>query len=191
MTFVAEHYKREVETIPSDATVRHAADLMRAKAVGSLVVLSAGAPVGILTDRDLLERVIAEGKDAGATRAADVMSQPLHAASPEDRLERVIGLMSAHSIRRVPVVRNGELIGMVALDDALAEVSDELHDLAEGRRRELYLAERSARAREIAHELGERVRDLGEQLEDLGMEAKNSLARELDALRERIRGRKS
>lgn len=189
MTALSEHYQRDVVTIGAEAAVRDVAELMRAKAAGSVVVVEGGKAVGIVTDRDLLERVIAEGRD-GSTRTADVMSQPLRVASPEDRLERVIGLMSEHGVRRVPVVRNGELVGMVALDDVVAELADELHDLAEGRRRELFLAERAARARELAKELGERVRELGEQLEDLGSDAKNALSRELDSLRERIRSRR-
>jgi CBS domain-containing protein len=190
MTTVAEHYLKDVATIPGEATARDAADAMRARAVGSLVVLRDGEPVGIVTDRDLLERVVADGKDAGATSTAEVMSQPLQVAGPEDPLDRVVELMSAQGIRRVPVVRDGELVGIVALDDVLAEVAEELHDLAKGTRRELYTAQRSARARELARDVGDRVRDLGEQLEHLGVEAKGGLLRELDGLRERIRGRK-
>jgi nucleotide-binding universal stress UspA family protein len=169
---------------------RDAADMMKARAVGSLVVLKDGEPVGIVTDRDLLERIIADGKDAGATAIADVMSNPLHVASPEDPLERVVELMSASGIRRVPVVRGGALVGIVALDDVLVEVAEELHDLAEGMRRELTVAQRSARARELARDVAERVRELGEQLEHLGSEAKHGLLRELDGLRERVRRRR-
>jgi CBS domain-containing protein len=190
MTTLAEHYQKDVATIAGEVTVREAADAMKARAVGSLVVLRDGEPVGIVTDRDLLERVVAEGKDAGATSTADVMSQPLRTASPADPLDRVVELMSARGIRRVPVVRDGELVGIVALDDVLAEVAEELHDLAEGTRRALTMAQRGARARQIARDVGERARDLGEQLEHLGGEAKDSLVRELDGLRERIRGRK-
>lgn len=190
MSTVAEHYQKEVATIPGEATARDAADAMKARAVGSLVVLKDGGPVGIITDRDLLERVVAEGKDAGATSTADVMSHPLQMASPADPLDRVVELMSARGIRRVPVVRDGELVGIVALDDVLAEVAEELHDLTEGTRRALYTTQLSARAREFAREVGERVWDLGEQLQYLGVEAKDNLVRELDGLRERIRGRK-
>jgi len=189
-TTVAEHYYKDVATIPGEVMARDAADTMKSRAVGSLVVLKDGKPVGIVTDRDLLERVVADGKDAGATPIADVMSQPLQVASPADPLDRVVELMSARGIRRVPVVRDGELVGIVALDDVLVEVAEELRDLAEGMRREVTVAQRGARARELARDVGDRVRDLGEQLEHLGSEAKHSLLRELDGLRERVRGRK-
>ena len=190
MTMVAERYRKDVATIAAEATAREAADAMKARAVGSLVVLQNEQPAGIVTDRDLLERVVADGKDAGSTPIADVMSQPLQVAAPADPLDRIVELMSEQGVRRVPVVSNGELVGIVALDDVLAEVAGELHDLAEGTRREVYTAQRNARARELARDMGERVRDLGEQLEHLGTETKDNLLRELDGLRKRIRGRK-
>lgn len=185
-----DHYRREVVTILASAPVRDAADLMRDKATGSLVVMSeTGSPVGIVTDRDLLERVIAEAREVGSTRVADVMSQPLHTASGSDPLERVVGVMSSRGVRRVPIVEDGKLLGIVSLDDVLSEVADELHDLAEGRRSELRSAERGARARELARELRDRARDLGEQIGDLGSDAKASLTRDIDDLRKRMRAR--
>ncbi len=187
VTVVAEHYRKQVATIAAEATARDAADAMKDGAVGSLVVLRNGAPVGIVTDRDLLERVVAAGKDAAATSTAEVMSQPLQTVGPEEPLERIVERMSAHGIRRVPVVHEGELVGIVSLDDVLAEMAEELHDLVQGTRRELFVAQRTARAREIARDVGERVRDLGEQLEHLGGEAKDRLLHELDGLRERMR----
>ena len=186
-----DHYEREAETIASHAGVREAVDAMRDAAVGSLVVLDAEShPIGILTDRDLLERVIAEGRDVSATSVADVMTSPLHTASPEDPLERVVQLMGAKGVRRVPIVRDGSLVGLVSLDDALATLSDELHDLAAGTRRAVSAAERAARARELARDIGARARHVGEQLEELGAEVKSTLTRELENLQERIRTRR-
>jgi signal-transduction protein with cAMP-binding, CBS, and nucleotidyltransferase domain len=187
---VTEHYSKDVATIPAEASAREAAVAMRQRAVGSLVVMRDGKAAGIITDRDLLERVIAEGKDASATATADIMSAPLRAASPEDPLDRVVELMSSQGIRRVPVLRQDVLVGMVALDDVVAEVAQELHDLAEGTRREITTAERTARTGQIARDVGERLRDLGEQLQDVGVEARDGLLRELDRMRERIRGQK-
>ncbi len=185
-----DHDRREVVTIGAGAAIRDAADRMRDEAVGCLVVTDdAGAGIGMLTDRDLLERVIAEAREVGSTRVSHVMSQPLYSAGPTDPLDRVVGLMASRGVRRVPIVEEGRLIGLVALDDVLAEVADELHDLAEGRRSALRSAERSARAREVAREFRERASELGERLEDLGAEAKSSLMREIEDLRARIRKR--
>jgi CBS domain-containing protein len=190
MLSVAANYQRDVVTISSEFTAREAADAMKARAVGSLVVLRDGAPVGIVTDRDLLERVVAGGKDAGSTSISDVMSHPLRAAKPGDTLEQIVELMSSYGIRRVPVLSDGELAGIVALDDILVKVAEELHDLSEGTRRELNAAQRTARARAIVHDVGERLRELGDQIEHVGAEAKRGLLDEVDALRDRIRNRK-
>lgn len=191
MRAVKDHYEREVETIAAQAGVRDAADAMRDTGLGSLVVVDAeNHPIGILTDRDLLERVIAESRDVGTTSVADVMSRPLHTASPEDSLDRVVQIMSASGVRRVPVVREGALVGMVTLDDALVTLSDELHELAASRRRAASAAERSARARELARDIAERARQVGEQLDELGAEVKSKLARELEGLQERMRARR-
>jgi len=186
-----DHYEREVETIASQASVRDAADAMRDSGMGSLIVLDVdGHPIGMLTDRDLVERVIAESRDAGTTSVADIMSSPLHTASPDDPFDRVVQVMAAKGVRRVPIVRESALTGVVTLDDALAALSDELHELAAGRRRTVSAAERAARARELAREIGERARHLGEQLDELGAEVKSKLARELEGFQERIRARR-
>jgi signal-transduction protein with cAMP-binding, CBS, and nucleotidyltransferase domain len=177
-------------TIPSELSAREAADAMKARAVGSLVVLRDGAPVGIVTDRDLLERVVAGGKDAASIAVSEVMSHPLRAAKPGYTLEQVVELMSTYGIRRIPVVENGELAGIIALDDILVKVAKELYDLSEGTRREFNAAQRVARARAIVHDVGERLRELGDQIEHAGAEAKRGLLDEIDQLRERIRNRK-
>jgi CBS domain-containing protein len=189
-TAMGDHYQKNVATIAAEASARDAADAMKAGAVGSLVVLREGRPAGIVTDRDLLERVVAVSRDAASTPVAELMSEPLHVARPEDPLDRVVELMSSAGVRRVPVVRDGELVGIVTLDDVVVELAEELHDIALGMQRELIAAQRGARARELAREAGERVRELGGQLEHLGSEAKRGLLREVDALRERVRGRR-
>lgn len=189
-TIAARHYLRDVATIPSECSVRRAAETMRAQAVGSLVVLDNGKPVGIVTDRDLLERVVAIGHEPASTAIDEVMSEPLRVASPEDPLDQIVEIMSSFGVRRVPIVEEGELVGIVTLDDILAGIAEELRDLAEGTRREVHMAQHKARAREIARDVGQQFKDLGELLEHVGAEAKSNLLREIDELRERIRGRK-
>jgi len=163
--------------------------LGRAMAVGSLIVMREEVPVGIVTDRDLLERVIAEGEDAASIAVADVMSHPLRAARSADTLEQIVELMAMYGIRRVPLVDDGVLVGIIALDDILVKVAQELHDLSEGTRRELDGAQRAARARAVVRDVGERIRELGDQIEHVGTEAKRGLLDEIDDLRERIRSR--
>jgi len=89
----------------------------------------------------------------------------------------------------VPLVDDGVLVGIIALDDILVKVAQELHDLSEGTRRELDGAQRAARARAVVRDVGERIRELGDQIEHVGTEAKRGLLDEIDDLRERIRSR--
>jgi CBS domain-containing protein len=186
----AEHYHREVATIPADAPCFEIASRMRSDGLGSLVVVEGDRPVGIVTDRDLLCRALAAGRGAQTT-AREIMSQPLVTAAPQDPLERVVERMSAQGIRRVPVVRDDELVGIVSLDDLLAALGGELGDLGEGVQRAYAGAQYRARARALAEDLEERVRDWSEQVEQLGGEAREGLARRLDGLWERIRGPRS
>jgi CBS domain-containing protein len=191
MKATIEHFEKDVVTIGSAVPVRDAADAMRNAGVGSLVVTDAeGHPIGIVTDRDLLERVIAESRDVGTTSVGDVMTRPLHSAAPSDPLDRVVEVMSAHGVRRVPIVRDGALTGMVSLDDVLVSVSEELYELTAGRKRALSATERAARARELARDIGQRARDVAEQLDDLGTEIKGTLARELESLQDKFRSRR-
>lgn len=178
----AEHYRAEVSTIPIGATALEAAQEMKSEEIGSLVVMDGKKPVGILTDRDLLCRVVAVGRDAETTQAKDIMSAPLVTADPRDPLERVVEKMSDNKVRRVPVVKDGRLRGLVSLDDALVALSEELGDLAEGARR----STRAARARRVAHEVESLIGDVRHQLGKLGEEAREGLEERLDSLRDRI-----
>jgi CBS-domain-containing membrane protein len=118
----------EVEVADGGWEVREAAAVMRGRHVGALVVVDGQRrPIGILTDRDLALRVLAEGRDPIATRVADVMSRRPVTVSKSARIEAAIALMSsrAHSFRRLPVVdRTGRLVGVVTLDDVLARAAE-------------------------------------------------------------------
>ena len=155
---MADHYRSEVFTATPDTSARELARLMASHAVGSLVIVDANeAPLGIVTDRDLCCRVIGRGGDPDATRASAVMSTPLECATPEEALEVVVERMQKRGIRRIPVVRNGRLAGIVSLDDVLVWVSRQLGDLSEGTRREIVGATTRARRRNWLAALGRRI----------------------------------
>jgi len=129
---MAEHYASKVLTAAPDTPVRELAMLMRGQAIGTVVIVDADKrPVGIVTDRDLCCRVVGRKLDPGTARAAGVMSQPLHTASPDEPIEVLVGRMREHGVRRLPVVRDGRLHGLVSLDDLLVWVSGQLDDLAQ------------------------------------------------------------
>ena len=115
---------KKVFTIDADESIRHAADLMTRRGIGCLVVTeneAEGGIAGILTESDILGRVVAVGADSGETRVRVVMSRPLVVAGPELPLEDAVRLMFVHKVKKLPVVdKEGEsekLVGLVTLTD--------------------------------------------------------------------------
>ena len=121
------------QTLPESTVVREAAEAMRANDIGDVIVVDDnGALTGILTDRDIVVRVVAEGRDPRATRIGDIASRELVAVSPDDPVDRAVQLMRERAIRRLPVVEQGKPVGIVSIgdlalyrdpDSALADIS--------------------------------------------------------------------
>jgi CBS domain-containing protein len=108
---------REVITIDENSTVREAADVMNKFEIGCLIAVKKGKAVGIITERDLLKRVVAEAKDVNRTRVKDVMSSPLVVVEPSMDLEEAVKLMFQIKIKKLPVVEEKRLVGLVSLTD--------------------------------------------------------------------------
>ena len=107
----------DVVTAGPDASVREIAVLMRERNVGSVVLVAdGGAPVGLITDRDLALSVVAAGR-SGDERAAEHASSPVIKAEPDMEVEEATQRMVRHGIRRLVVVEGGSLAGVVTLDD--------------------------------------------------------------------------
>ena len=107
----------------SSDTLRQVGALMRDRNVGSIVVCDRGRPTGVITDRDLALAVVADGvsPDEQAGRHA---SRPLIAGGTEMDVEEAMALMVQHRIRRLPVTENGELAGIVTIDDLAVRAGD-------------------------------------------------------------------
>src|SRR5688572_22125682 len=110
---------RKVLTAQSNFSVAHAARLMREQKVGALLVCEEGRLVGIFTERDALFRVTAEERDPQATLLAEVMTRDPQTISPDKPLGHALHMMFEGGFRNVPVVENGQPIGMVSARDAL------------------------------------------------------------------------
>lgn len=133
----AARFQKPVASVSPRTSAQDAAVQMREEALGCLVVVDeAQRPIGILTDRDLALRVVADGRRATATDVASVMSRPLVTAEATDTIEAVIARMRRSGIRRVPVVRDRRLVGIVSLDDLVVHLGHELHGFAEAIRRQ-------------------------------------------------------
>lgn len=106
-------------TIDSDITVAAAARLMKQNRIGALLVVDGGRLAGIFTERDLLFRVVAEGRDPGATRISEVMTRNPRTIEPDRPFGHALHLMYEGGFRHVPVVEDTRPIGMVSARDAL------------------------------------------------------------------------
>ncbi len=114
----------DVQAISPEATIEEAAQEMREGDFGVLPVVEAGELIGIITDRDIVVRAIAEGMDAGA-RIRDAMSNEVVCVHEDNSLDAAAQLMSDHQIRRLPVTdMDGRLVGIVSLGDFAVESSD-------------------------------------------------------------------
>lgn len=108
---------KEVITIDENSTVKEAADIMNRFEIGCLIVTDNGKAVGIVTERDLLKRVISQAKNSRRTKVSVVMSRPIIVVEPEMDLEEAAKLMFKLKIKKLPVVENGHLEGLVTLSD--------------------------------------------------------------------------
>ena len=103
--------------IGASASVVEAARLMRDEHIGSLPITDDEELVGMITDRDITTRVVAEAADPKMTSVGDVVSRDLISVEPDEDLEEAVQLMASHQVRRLPVVENGRLVGIVAQAD--------------------------------------------------------------------------
>jgi len=107
----------EVITIDENATVKEAAEIMDKNEIGCVIAVRKGKAIGIVTERDLLKRVIVEAKNANKTKVAAVMSSPLEVVAPSTELEEAIRLMFEKKIKKLPVADKGNIVGLVSLTD--------------------------------------------------------------------------
>jgi len=123
---------RNLVVAQRDTKLQQVAVMMRESDAGIIpVVENENKLVGLITDRDIVVRAVADGEDITTTKAEDVMTSELHTASPDDRIFDVIRKMGDKQIRRVPVVgADGNLQGIISMADIALETEDD-HELAE------------------------------------------------------------
>jgi len=106
-------------TIRPDATIHEASGLMRDREIGSLVVLEAGHTMGIVTERDIVTKVAATDTQPSRVLVRDIMTTPVVAVHPHEEVAEAAKLMSQRKIRRLPVVQDGKLVGMITENDII------------------------------------------------------------------------
>ncbi len=124
MQLVRELMSRDVKVISPDMTIGDAAKRMRDGDFGMMPVGENDRMVGTISDRDIVIRAVAEGKEGG-TKVRDVMSEGIVWVYEDDSVDQVASIMSKHQVRRLPVVnREKRLVGIVALGDFAVESSE-------------------------------------------------------------------
>jgi CBS domain-containing protein len=129
---VRDAMTEDPRSIGPSVSVVEAARLMRERDIGSLPITDDEKLVGIITDRDITTRVVAEAADPENTSVGDVYSRDLISVEPNEDLEEALRLMARHQVRRLPVVESGRLVGIVAQADiALGENEQKTGELVE------------------------------------------------------------
>jgi len=115
---VRELMTERVISVGQDEPVTAAARLLKRHNIGALPVCdSSGRLRGLVTDRDIVLRCVAMGEDPQSTRTGEIMSRGILTAEPEDSVERAVKVMAQDQVRRLPVLSNGRLVGIVSLCD--------------------------------------------------------------------------
>lgn len=117
---------REVATVEPFATLATIAQRLRVKRIGALVVLDDGKVVGVISERDIVHAFAAHRAETSEIKVADVMTRNVISCRPNDSLTRVLGLMTRHRVRHLPVLEAGRLAGLISIGDAVKHRLDEL-----------------------------------------------------------------
>jgi CBS domain-containing protein len=129
---VRDAMTEDPRSIGKSVSVVEAARLMREQDIGSIPITDDEKLVGMITDRDITTRVVAEAADPKMTTVEDVYSPDLISVEPDKDLEEALRLMARHQVRRLPVVEDGRLVGIVAQADiALRENETRTGELVE------------------------------------------------------------
>ena len=159
----------EAVSLGPDATAWEIADAMDVNGVGSVVIVDADRrPVGIVTDRDLVRRVVAKGLDETKVPASELMSRDVVTGDPNETSGELLDRMRARGVRRIALVDDGKLAGVASFDDILFGLATELWHAADSVRVELRETARKTahrRRREARDELLDDVRSYLSELE--------------------------
>jgi len=107
----------EVVTVETDAKLKDIVDILASRRIGAVVVLERFRPVGVFSERDLVNTLSAHGAAGLNLSVAGLMTSPIITGQPDDRIEQALDLMTRERIRHLPVLLEGKLIGLVSIGD--------------------------------------------------------------------------
>jgi len=120
---IEEIMTKNVVTLGGKATIREAVAIMDEHGIGCLVVIQDESPIGIITERDILKRVLLEAKDPSTMKVFQIMSAPLFFGDPEMNVQDAVKLMTGKKIKKLPIIENGCLVGMITLTDLARSIA--------------------------------------------------------------------
>ena len=126
---VKEAMKTNLVIVKPTITVLEAAKLMKNRKIGNVIVVEKKQPIGILTESDILKKIVAEGINGKDVLVKDVMSTPIIVIEPYINLEEAMNIMGKCNVRRLPVIEKGELIGIITQKD-ISAISPILHEIS-------------------------------------------------------------
>ena len=133
---LAEKESKSVITVNADLSVQDACKLMRTHRIGCLVVISGAQTIeGIFTERDVVNRLVADDKDASDTKVGELMTREVIVVEPDRPFEEIEAIMKQNRIRHLPVAGDRELLGLLSIGDVMA------HDASKNKQRVHYLTE--------------------------------------------------
>ena len=116
----------DVTTITPEASIKRAADWLRAKNIGALIVTSENAVLGLISEREIVHAFSRYGEKAGSMLVKEIMQCGVTTVSPDESVNRVMKLMTHHRVRHVPVLRDGKLVGIVSIGDVVKQRLEDL-----------------------------------------------------------------
>jgi len=109
----------DVTTIAPDVSIKRAADWLRAKNIGALVVTSDDAILGLISEREIVHALSRYGDTAGSMLVKEIMQYGVTTVSPDESVNHVMNLMTHHRVRHMPVLRGGQLVGIISIGDVV------------------------------------------------------------------------
>jgi CBS domain-containing protein len=116
---VMEIMRMDVKTARPDSTVKEVVDKMNRFSIGSIIIVQERRPIGIITERDILQKVVEHCVDPGFCKAKEIMATPILTAGEDMSLDDAAKLMSTRKIKKIPIVRNEILVGILTATDLI------------------------------------------------------------------------
>ena len=117
--FLKDEMKKDVTFVHPDKSVRYAGQILKAVGIGCMLVIDKDKIVGILTERDITQKVVADGLNPEKTLVRDIMSRKIISLSQDNTIEDVVDLMEEKGIKKLPIIEDGRILGIVTMTDML------------------------------------------------------------------------